>query len=586
MHKHHRGQNRFWQVVGLSAAMGAMLSSGAPSPAYACGGLFCNAPPPDPFAPLPIAQTGENIVFSVTKTAGVVTGVEAHIQIFYSGPASKFSWIVPVDALPTIGVGSDRMFTSVAAVTQPTFTTDWVTEGTCKVNSMGDPRNAGAPGPSAGSGGSAGGIIGDSGVNVAFRGVVGPFDAAVIKSSSNAELVKWLKDNGYFVADSAVAIIDQYVSENKYFVALKLLNGKDVQAIQPVVLKFAGSEPCVPIRLTAIAAQKDLSINLWVLGTARTVPKNYFEIKLNDARIDWLNGSNNYSDLVKQAANEAGGNAFIAEYAGASSVMKGQLWPNGAINLARLRLEVTPPPYLKMVVSQGLTMFAQTLSLLRQHIPLPKRLADMGVSESEFYNNNQFYWDNYRADFAPFDANKLTDDIDTAVVTPLREGQATFDAQPYLTRLATFLSPEEMGTDPIFIFNDELPTVSNVHKATAHVLCGDQRYSYCEAPVRVEVEGGQTLFFKRDPKLPCGGAFQRGDVDKTPALGIAYQREEVGEGVKKIDNTAAIASALSAHNAVASGTDGCGCSLGGGPMAASAAAALMLALALLRRSRR
>jgi hypothetical protein len=38
-------------------------------------------------------------------------------------------------------------------------------------------------------------------------------------------------------------------------------------------------------------------------------------------------------------------------------------------------------------------MFTQTLSLLRQYIPLPKRLADMGVSESDFYNNNQLYWD-------------------------------------------------------------------------------------------------------------------------------------------------------------------------------------------------
>jgi hypothetical protein len=561
-----------------------MLPVALPSAAYACGGLFCNSPPPDPFAPLPIAQTGENIVFSVTKTAAGVTNVEAHIQIFYSGPADKFSWIVPVDAVPTIGVGSDRMFTSVAAVTQPTFQTDWVTDGTCKSTGFGDPRSAGGPGVGAtGSGGSSGAVL-PPGVQVAFRGVVGPFDAAVIKSASNAELVKWLKDNGYFVSDAAVAIIDDYVAENKYFVALKLLNGRDVQSIQPVVLKFAGTEPCVPLRLTAIAAIKDLSVNVWVLATARTVPQNFLEIKLNDARIDWLGNGNNYSDLVKQAANEAGGNAFIAEYAGTSTVMKGQLWPNPAINLARLRIETTPPAFLRVVVSQGLTTFAQTLSLLRQYIPLPKRLSDMGVSESEFYNNNQFYWDNYQADFAPFDPNKLTDEIDKAVVTPLREGQATFDAQPYLTRLATFISPEEMGTDPIFIFNDELPNVSNVRKATAHVLCGDQRYSYCDAPVRLEIEGGQTLFFKRDSKISCG--FDRGGLDKTPALGIAYKREESGEGEKKIDNTMAIASALTAHNVVATGGEGCGCSLGGGPLAASAAAAFMLALALFRRARR
>ena len=100
--------------------------------ASACGGLFCNGPPPNPFAPLPVAQNGENVVFSITKDpAGGAPTLAAHIQILYTGDAAKFSWIVPVDAEPTLTTGTDRLFTQLAAVTQPRFQATYPLSGTC-----------------------------------------------------------------------------------------------------------------------------------------------------------------------------------------------------------------------------------------------------------------------------------------------------------------------------------------------------------------------------------------------------------------------------------------------------------------------
>jgi hypothetical protein len=546
-------RHRLLGLVAGAFAAAMVLSAAAPRIGRACGGLFCNQPPPNPFDPLPIAQTGENVVFAVNKNeSGVVASVEAHIQIFYAGPADKFSWIVPVDAKPELSVGSDQLFTSVNAVTRPSFETRWRTEGTCLPEPAAGPSfDASAPRDSAvdlGAGGSPGGV------SVEFRGDVGPYDAAVIHSTSSAELIKWLTDNMYFVPDSSIAIIDEYVDENKYFVALRLQNGRDVLSIQPVVLKFPGTEPCVPLRLTAIASVADLPVNLWVLGDARVVPKNYFEIILNEARIDWLSGGRNYADLVKQAANEAGGNAFIAEYAGTARVMDKRLWPDPGINLAALRTIPDPPSYLTALVAQRLTRFAPTLSLLRNHIPLPQKLRDMGVSEAEFYANNLSYWSRFQADFAPFDPNKLTDAIDAMVVTPLRDSQALFDRFPYLTRLATYISPAEMDKDPLFIFNEELPTVSNVRAATATILCGESRFRSCAAPVRVDLADGRSVYFHRNGT--CSGAYERTAIDRMPALGIAYQREEVGDGAKVVDNTAAITSALTLHNAAVSVSSG------------------------------
>src|SRR5262249_11177200 len=149
---------------------------------------------------------------------------------------------------------------------------------------------------------------------------------------------------------------------------------KDVSSIQPVVLKFSGSIPCVPLRLTAIAALADLQVNLWVLGESRAVPQNYLELTVNEARLDWLNGVTNYADLVKKAADEATGNAFIAEYGGTARIMDKQLWPNTRIDLDILRGATTPPEFLIQVVAQGLTQYAQTLGILETFIPEPQVL--------------------------------------------------------------------------------------------------------------------------------------------------------------------------------------------------------------------
>ena len=78
---------------------------------------------------------------------------------------------------------------------------------------------------------------------------------------------------------------------------------------------MAAVEACLPLKLTAIAATPDLRINVWVLAAARAVPINYAEITINQAKLDWFNAGRNYDQLLKEAANEAQGNAFAVEYA-------------------------------------------------------------------------------------------------------------------------------------------------------------------------------------------------------------------------------------------------------------------------------
>lgn len=571
-------------VVAVAAAITARTRV-----AEACGGFFCN--PGGTLGPLPVAQTGENVLFFVTPDpASGSQKIEAHIQIFYSGQADKFSWVLPIDAQPEPpDVGSDAIFTTLDALTRPQFRVSYHDEGVCK-QSVYPPMAGGNAGPAVNTGAPGNGP--PNGVDVSFRGAVGPFDAAVIHSSDPQALKDWLVMNGYVVSDDAFKIIGMYVTENKYFVALKLLSGQDVTAIRPIVLRFIADAPCIPLRLTAIAALNDLRVNLWVVAPQRTVPQRYQEILLNEAKIDWLQGGSNYDTLLKEAANEAGGNAFAAEFAGSSHVMDRQLWYDGLYNLAALRAAKTPPEFLSLLGSMRFARDAKLMALLEKYIPEPQSLVDKGIDARSFYNQLATYWQSIPNEFAPFDPNAITDELDATVVQPLAAAQALFDKGPYLTRLATFISPEEMTKDPLFAFNGDLGDVPALRQADATYECGLMAYDHCDAPLRLSLPGGRTLRLLPEKSTgTCYGAaasYQRGDIDSMPSLAVAYDRAAAGPGNVVMDNGKMIATGIDSHNAATEG--GCLCTSTGRPASgvgfAVAALAMMATLRLRRRRRR
>jgi MYXO-CTERM domain-containing protein len=564
-------------VAVMLAALAGFVVLGMRGEAQACGGLFCNAPPPDPFAPLPVAQNGENVVFAISKDpAGGAPTLQAHIQILYTGDAAKFSWVVPVDAAPTLSTGTDRLFSALAVATQPLFQATSALSGVCipppYVGVTGTGNNGGVITGSAGTTGAAG--AGGGGVMVSFQGAVGPFDAAVIKSADSVELRTWLTTNGYTVSDQAVALIDAYVRENKYFVALKLLNGLGVRSIQPIVLTFKGVEACVPLRLTAIAANPDMPVLVWVLGDQRVAPRGYYEIKIDEMRLDWANAGSNYfgpNGLVSQAANEAGGNAFVTEYAGTSTIASGQVYLTGQFDVATLRAAMTPPTYVSQVISMGLANDPLTLPLLAQYIPMPDAVKAMGVTESQFYGNISTYWNQYA--FPAYDLAGLTSAIETSIITPRMQAQTMIDAHPYLTRLNTFISPDEMKKDPFFFETKGLDDVSNLHTAVLRTMCGNSEYMSCNAPVRLELPDGQMAWVRAGSKATScqWEPINAVSAPNLPALEMAWERAESGEGTRIIDNTSAIKAGVAANNArypneqrmAPIGESGCSCQVGG-----------------------
>jgi len=561
-----RSRGTQWRRTAVAATAVAVLTLAAtPRAVRACGGFFCNRPPVN--SPPLIAQAAENVVFVLDRDQTTGAGiVEAHVQIVYSGDVDKFSWIVPVTSLPTLGVGNDLLFQILEPRTRPTFNLSWTQDGNCQGGGGGFACGGASSSATANPGGGpqdAG--KGPHAVDVAFRGNVGPYETAIVRSDDPQALETWLVDNQYYVSPEASQIITGYVNTGSYFVALRLQQGRDVTEIQPIVLKLAAEEGCLPLKLTAIASTQDLRINIWVLGAGRAVPLNYTEISLNLLKLDWFSQGGNYDKLLGEAANEAGGNAFAIEYAQPASLS--QSWfavPSTA--LSSLMGATTPPAFWNVLQQLGLPLSGRVLQVLREYIPEPAAFVAQGITEAQFYSSlPNFFLQNPSA-FGPFNAAAAATAIDTQVLRPMAGLRSLFETHQTLTRVATFISPDEMIKDPLFVTNPTLPGLSNVHSAVAHLLCGDEDYSFCDAPVRVDVEGQPPGIRFRPPKGSCNSQFapavyDRTDVDaKMPAADRGWRRDPTGDGDVILDNSSAIATTLLLHNAaVGGGGGGSGC---------------------------
>ncbi|MEZ4269771.1 MAG: DUF2330 domain-containing protein [Myxococcota bacterium] len=453
-----------------SAALATALIGATAAPASACGGFFCSF--------LPIEQTGEQIVFSVEP--GKVT---ATIQIAYQGEAQDFAWVVPVSGVPDIRLGAQGFFGAVEQMTSPQWYLDWNWgEGQCGFFSPEDDFAAGPPQAGAG---------GEDEVVVLAEEQVGPFETVTLAAKDATKLIEWLDGHGFFQPEGSVDIMEHYVDQGLNFVAMKLGQNEGTGDIQPIVLEMASDEPCVPLVLTRIAAQPDMPVKVWVFGAARAVPTNWYNVVVNEKKIDWLNYGSNYAEVAKQAIDDAAGHGFITEFAGKHTLGK-QLWSADRYNTEALAAVSDPSNFLDAMLSQGFPRDAQIQALIRKHMPMPPAdsLPEDCKEETAFYNWNKETCLDLLAPGA-FDAAAFAADLESRVVIPLRDAQTQVDAHPYLTRLYSTVSPDEMTRDPMFALNPELPDVSNVHRADAAGTCEDNGMI---KDITITLSSGETIF--------------------------------------------------------------------------------------------
>jgi hypothetical protein len=166
-----------------------------------------------------------------------------------------------------------------------------------------------------------------------------------------------------------------------------------------------------------------------------------------------------------------------------------------------------------------------------------------------FYGKIMMYWQTTA--FPPFDLMGLTKAISDSIITPRLNAQMMIDSHVYLTRLNTFISPEEMNKDPFFFESRDLGNVSNAHTAILRTMCGAAEYMYCNAPQRLELSDGRMFWVRAGSKSTTCAAKPASvqGLANLPAAEVAFQREETGEGTRVLDNYAMIAAGIATNNA-------------------------------------
>jgi hypothetical protein len=162
----------------------------------------------------------------------------------------------------------------------------------------------------------------DGGVTVHYRAEVGPYEVAAIESEDPNALFMWLKDNAFNVSDVMKPYIEAYTNEGMKFLAAKLQKDQETSDIQPLRFDLPGHAPSIPLRMTSLAAEPEMSLLVFVFGAERWNGANWPDVEIADDRIVWRASTwplqTNWSALVARGVDEAGGQGWVTELAGST----------------------------------------------------------------------------------------------------------------------------------------------------------------------------------------------------------------------------------------------------------------------------
>ncbi len=418
----------------------------------ACGGFFCDV--------VPIDQAGEQIVF---RQEGNKT--TAMIKIDYVGTAKDFGWVLPVPQTPELSLGNDRTFTELERVTRPQFLLRREGQGCFVPSPTFSSSSSGSSSASSSSGGS-------TSVVVEQVVSVGPFDAQIVSSDDPKALATWLADNNLDLTAQGSDLLEPYINEGSKFVVLKLKNNAVTGSIQPIILEYESSTPVIPMTLTAVAAQNNMGVLVWLLGDGRGVPKNFKHVTPNYSRLNWFRGTrtaySSYQTLITQAMDEAGGQGFATDFAGH--------FPNLIEQLS------TAEPWEQLMSGIANTSDATFIATLWTNRPSPAVQnairATLPTSDGQVYSSAIDMDKLFTVEELATTRTAVEKIMAEQVIDPINNALDIFDDNLYLTRLYTTLSADEMTQNPAFTFNPQMDGQQLTRNATLTQECVDGRNNW------------------------------------------------------------------------------------------------------------
>ena len=185
-----------------------------------------------------IQETDQKAVIFYDK--GVETMV---ISIAFQGDAEDFAWIVPTPSKPTVKKGSDELFTNLESLTG--YSDIYYNDSLAPFGAIQESTK--------------------SEVTVVETKKIDYYDVTVLSSTDNDSLTKWLNDNGYNFPTAASYILNDYINNGWYFVAMKIdpesLGWTDVEGqlrsghATPVSLSFTTENIVYPMKISSVTSQ-------------------------------------------------------------------------------------------------------------------------------------------------------------------------------------------------------------------------------------------------------------------------------------------------------------------------------------------
>jgi len=179
------------------------------------------------------------------RTEDIVMELSVH------GTSQEAAWILPVPAPATVKLADPALFRTLDELTKPrveyTFQPIFVP-------------------------GMAGGAAPPPPVTVLERQTLGPFDVSTLAAQDATALSDWLAANGYTFPPQLARVLQYYVAQSWFFVAVKLTSTGTEQALtgtlDPLWVTFESAEMIYPMRPSKLA-RSGLGVTLYVLADHR-----------------------------------------------------------------------------------------------------------------------------------------------------------------------------------------------------------------------------------------------------------------------------------------------------------------------------
>jgi hypothetical protein len=124
------------------------------------------------------------------------------IQASSEGDVSNFAWVIPVPSYPEVNISNSNLFEELHYLTQPDTIEAISPLDMLPVRTMSK------------------GVF--EGVTVYEQKTAGIFDVAILSSEDADSLITWLNQNSYYIPEKASEIIDSYIQNKWYFIAMKV----------------------------------------------------------------------------------------------------------------------------------------------------------------------------------------------------------------------------------------------------------------------------------------------------------------------------------------------------------------------------